>query len=131
MRNTKYHTVGTVLQIPHGRNSSKNTTRSEQFQNIIPKTETNSIPLIHIYMTADFPGLVHPLSLLVAMLKTTFGSSSPPVVNRGAHVLFALFVFVFVWWCPTRVVYCFSSYCVPCAASFSGLAICDYPFGIL
>jgi hypothetical protein len=31
MKNKKYHTVGTVLKIPHHRNSSKNTTLSEQF----------------------------------------------------------------------------------------------------
>ena len=77
MRNKKYHTVGTVPKYNSKNRDKFNTTNT--------------------YKTADFPGLVHPLSLLVAMLKTTFGSSSPPVVNRGAHVLFALFVFVFVW----------------------------------
>ena len=32
-KNEKYHTVRTVLKIPHCQNSSKNTTLSEQFQN--------------------------------------------------------------------------------------------------
>jgi hypothetical protein len=34
----KYHTIGTVLKIPHYRNSSKNTTLSEQFQNPIEES---------------------------------------------------------------------------------------------
>ena len=36
-----------------------------------------------------------------------FGSSLPQVVFRRAHVLFTLFVFVCVLWCPTHVVLCF------------------------
>ena len=35
-----------------------------------------------------------------------FGSSLPPVVCRRAHVLFTLFVFVCVYWCPTHIVLC-------------------------
>jgi len=36
-----------------------------------------------------------------------FGSSYPPVVCRRVHVLFTLFVFVYVKWCPTHIVLCF------------------------
>ena len=36
-----------------------------------------------------------------------FGSSLSPVVCRRAHVLFALFMFVCVYWCPTHIVLCF------------------------
>jgi hypothetical protein len=57
--------------------------------------------------------------------------SLPPVVCGRAHVLFTLFVLVCVWWCSTRVVLCFSSYCVPGVASLSALFIFDPPFGIL
>ena len=39
--------------------------------------------------------------------KTMFGSSLLPVVYRRAHVLFTLFVFVCVQWCPTHIVLCF------------------------
>jgi len=35
-----------------------------------------------------------------------FGSSLPSVVCRRAHVLFTLFVFVCVYWCPTHIVFC-------------------------
>ena len=57
-----------------------------------------------------------------------FGSSLPPVVCRRAHVLFALFVFVCVYWCPTPIVLCFRFVCfrivyVPYVASFSGLLL--------
>jgi hypothetical protein len=31
----------------------------------------------------------------------------PPVVCRRAHVLFTIFVFVCVRWCPTHIVLCF------------------------
>ena len=30
--------------------------------------------------------------------------------------LFALLVFVWVWWCPTHVALCFSSSIVPCVS---------------
>jgi len=47
-----------------------------------------------------------------------FGSSWPPVVYMRAHVLFTLFVFVYVLWCPTHMLLCFlfylSSSCVLC-----------------
>ena len=67
------------------------------------------------------------------MIKMMFGSSLPPVFCRGANVLFTLFVFACVWWCPTHIVLCscFSSSCVPYVASFSGLSNFDCHFGIL
>ena len=40
-------------------------------------------------------------------IKTMFGSSVPSVVCRRTHVLFTLFVFVYVLWCPTHTVLCF------------------------
>ena len=68
-------------------------------------------------------------------IKTMFGSSLLPVVCRRVHVLFTLFVFVYVWWCPTHIVLCFlfclSSSCVLYVASFSGFSFLDCPFGIL
>ena len=39
--------------------------------------------------------------------KTMFSSPLPPVVWRRAHVLFTLFVFVCVEWCPTHIMLCF------------------------
>jgi hypothetical protein len=47
------------------------------------------------------------------MINMMFGSSLPPVICRGANILFTLFVFVCVWWCPTHIVLCscFSSSC--------------------
>jgi hypothetical protein len=38
--------------------------------------------------------------------KTMFGSFYPPVICRREHVLFTLYVFVCVSWCPTHVVLC-------------------------
>jgi hypothetical protein len=42
-------------------------------------------------------------------IKIMFGSSLPLVICKRAHVLFAVFVFVFVcvWWCPAHIVMCF------------------------
>ena len=44
-------------------------------------------------------------------------------------VLFTLFVFIYVQWCPIHVVFlfCFSSSCLLYVASFSGLSFFDYP----
>jgi hypothetical protein len=39
-------------------------------------------------------------------IKMMFCSSLPPVVCRGTHVLFTLFVFVCEQWFPTRIVMC-------------------------
>ena len=36
-----------------------------------------------------------------------FGLYLPPVVCRGVQFLFTLFVFVYVWCCPTCIVLCF------------------------
>ena len=35
------------------------------------------------------------------------GSSWPPVVCRSAHVLFRLYVFVYIYWCAIHIVLCF------------------------
>ena len=60
-------------------------------------------------------------------IKTMFGSSLPPVICGRAHVLFVLFAHSGV----QHILCCFSSYCVPCVASFSGLSIFNCFFGIL
>jgi hypothetical protein len=50
----------------------------------------------------------------------------PAVVCRRAHVLCTLFVFVYVWWCPTHIVLCF---CVLFVFVFQILPVSlDYPF---
>ena len=41
-----------------------------------------------------------------------FGSSLQPVVCMRAHVLFTLFVFVLVEWCPTHIVLDFCFVCL-------------------
>ena len=35
--------------------------------------------------------------------KIVFGPSLPPVVCRSAHILFTLFSFVCILWCPTHI----------------------------
>ena len=47
------------------------------------------------------------MSVTISAQKTMFGSSLPPVVCRMAHVLFTLFMFVYLQWCPTHIVLCF------------------------
>jgi hypothetical protein len=42
----------------------------------------------------EYIGII--FSYIVLYIKTRFGSSLPPVVCRRAHVLFTLFVFVYV-----------------------------------
>ena len=42
-------------------------------------------------------------------MDTMFDSSLPSAVCRRDHVLFTLFVFVCMWWCPARVVLCLCS----------------------
>ena len=60
-----------------------------------------------------------------------FGSSLPPVVNRRDHVIsVCLRIVVSNIYCVV-VLFCFSSPCVPCVASFSGLSIFDCPFRML
>jgi hypothetical protein len=41
-----------------------------------------------------------------------FDSSLPPVVCSRTHVLFTLFVFVCILWCPTRIMLCLCFVCV-------------------
>ena len=43
-------------------------------------------------------------------IKTMFRSSLLPVVCKRAHVIFTLYVIVFVQWCPTHIVlhFCFA-----------------------
>ena len=51
-------------------------------------------------------------------------SSLLPVDCRRVHVLFTLFVFACVKWCPTNIVlWCFFLPCVPYVASYTGLSI--------
>ena len=63
-------------------------------------------------------------------IKTIQGSSLPPVVVcRRVHVLFTLFVFVYVW----HIVLCFVflRLVYPMLAVLYRMSICDCPFGIL
>ena len=55
-------------------------------------------------------------SVLWCLLRFPFGTglSLPPVVCRRAHVLFTLFVFVCVRWCPTHIVLRFCLFCTLC-----------------
>jgi hypothetical protein len=43
-------------------------------------------------------------------IETMFSSSLPPVVCRIAHVLFAFFVIICVWWCLIYIVLCLFIY---------------------
>ena len=54
--------------------------------------------------------------------------SLPQVVCRRVHILFTLFVLACALWCPTHIVLCFSSYCISCVVSFSGVFILGLPF---
>ena len=56
-------------------------------------------------------------------IKPMFSLSFSPVVCGSVHVLFMLFVFVFVWWRPVRVMIYISSSCLTYVSSFSGLSI--------
>ena len=64
-------------------------------------------------------------------IETMLGSSLSPVVCRRGHVWYTLFVFVCVWWWRVVFLLCLSSFCVRYVASFSGLSIFDYTFGVL
>ena len=46
------------------------------------------------------------ISATISPIKTMYGSSLPPVVCRRTRVLFTLFVFVCIQWCPTHIVMC-------------------------
>jgi hypothetical protein len=50
MKDNKYHTVGTVQKISHCRDSSKNITLSEQFQNPIEKSHQDNRYTKHTYI---------------------------------------------------------------------------------
>jgi hypothetical protein len=63
-------------------------------------------------------------------IKTMFGSSLPPVVCIFYLRYFCLFAHSDVQHILYCVVFCLSSFCVPYVASFSGLSISDWPFGI-
>jgi hypothetical protein len=71
-------------------------------------------------------------------MEAMFGSSLPPVVCEGLvsylRYLFACddvqHVMMSNTYCAVFLI-CFSSSCVLYVASFSGLSICDCPFGIL
>ena len=56
-----------------------------------------------VYMTMSM-GQYHKVDF---RMEAMFSSSLPPVVCGRNHVLFALFVFVCVWWCPMHIVVCF------------------------
>ena len=45
-----------------------------------------------------------------------FGSSLPPVICRKAHVLFTLYMFAWIKWCPTHIVlyFCFVCFRLVC-----------------
>ena len=68
-------------------------------------------------------------------METMLDSSLPPVVYRRTRVLFASYLYASVivvsnTYCVVFL-FCFSSSCVGPVASFSGLSIFDWPFGIL
>ena len=67
--------------------------------------------LLYVLQLFQYTNTIH--------LKTMFDPSLPTVVCRRAHVLFTLFAFVCVKWCPTHIY----SYCVPCVSGFSGLSL--------
>ena len=58
--------------------------------------------LVHLYLQLFVGELMSYIRYLCL-----FGSSLPPVVCRRTHVLFTLFVFVYVQQCPTHIVLCF------------------------
>jgi hypothetical protein len=65
-------------------------------------------------------------------IKMMFGSSLPLVICKRAHVLFAVFVFVFVcvWWCPAHIVLCFCFVFLRLVYHMLPVSL-DCPFGIL
>ena len=46
-------------------------------------------------------------NMLERRIMRHIGSSLPPVVCRWVHVLFVLFVFVYMWFCPAHIVLSF------------------------
>ena len=81
---------------------------------------------------------LHPMDniLFYTVTDRNIASSFPPVVCRRAHILFTLFVFACVWWCPTHIIQCFSFVClrlVSCQLCYWFLWIVhfDCPFDVL
>ena len=68
MKNKKYHTVGTV---PKSNRKTRNTTLSEQFQNLTDKSlkDAKLIPQSHKYVTAHFLYLAQALQSKVVGLN--------------------------------------------------------------
>jgi hypothetical protein len=50
--------------------------------------------------------------LFYTVTDRNIASSFPPVVCRSAHIMFTLFVFACMWWCPTHIFFWLSSSCV-------------------
>ena len=69
-------------------------------------------------------------SVTIFPISTMFGSYLPPV-QLFVGVLLPLFLLVCANWCPTHIVLCISSSCLPYVASFSGLSIFECLFDIL
>ena len=71
------------------------------------------VPRIYIFVLSYCASLYSEfrvvMSVTISEIKMMFGSSLPPVVCRMTHVLFTLFVFACVWWCPTHIVLCICS----------------------
>ena len=63
----------------------------------------------------------------VFSIETIFSSSLPPVVCGRAHVLFTLFVFVCMWWCPAHIVLCFCFVFLRLVCPMLPVSL-DYPF---
>jgi hypothetical protein len=78
--------------------------------------------LVRLYLQLFVGGFMSYLRYLCLL-----GSSLPPVVCRRVHVLFTLFVFVCVQWCPTNIVLCFCFVCLRLVFPMSSVSL-DCPF---
>ena len=87
----------------------------------------------HVLFRVFVSSLPPVVCMMSHVLFRVFVSSLPPVVCMMSHVLFTLFVFVCAEWCPTHIALCFCFVFLRLiyVASFSGLSIFYYPFGIL
>ena len=63
----------------------------------------------------------------VAMTTKNTCLSLPPVFCRSTHVLFTLFVFVYVQWCPTHIVLCYL-FCLPSSCVLYTQCCCFFCF---
>jgi hypothetical protein len=70
-------------------------------------------------------------SMLWCPHKTMFCLSLPPVVCMRVHVLFTLFVFICIQWCPTHIVLWFFSVLCTLCCQFLWIVPFDCPCGIL